>query len=162
MQLEPLIELRGVYKRFTTASVGSYTALRDLSFHAGPGVFCAVVGPAGCGKSTTVLAILRVLYHSSKPDVGVILMRPADRKVLFLRRRWAPYRGRWGLPGGFVAYGEHPEDAAVREQVDRVQRQDPAREYSVLVAPDLPRVIADEQLAMQVLANLLSNASSDG
>jgi PAS domain S-box-containing protein len=50
-------------------------------------------------------------------------------------------------------------DAAVREQVDRVSRQDPTREYSVLIAPDLPRVMADEQLAGQVLANLLSNAA---
>jgi PAS domain S-box-containing protein len=50
-------------------------------------------------------------------------------------------------------------DAAVREQVDLVRRQDPTREYSVLIASDLPPVMADEQLAMQVLANLLSNAA---
>ena len=50
-------------------------------------------------------------------------------------------------------------DAAVREQVEHVSRQDPTREYSVLIAPDLPCVVADEQLAMQVLANLLSNAA---
>jgi ADP-ribose pyrophosphatase YjhB (NUDIX family) len=56
-----------------------------------------------------------VLYHSSKPGVGVVVLRPADRKVLFLRRRQAPYRGRWALPGGFVTFGEPPEDAAVRE-----------------------------------------------
>jgi PAS domain S-box-containing protein len=56
-------------------------------------------------------------------------------------------------------------DAAVREQVDRVSRHDPTREYSVLIAADLPLVTADEQLAGQVLANLLSNAvkfSPDG
>ena len=50
-------------------------------------------------------------------------------------------------------------DAAVRVQIDQVQRQDPTREYTVLIEPDLPRVVADEQLASQVLANLLSNAS---
>ena len=50
-------------------------------------------------------------------------------------------------------------DAAVREQVDHVSRHDPTREYSVLIASDLPRVIADQQLATQVLANLLSNAA---
>jgi PAS domain S-box-containing protein len=50
-------------------------------------------------------------------------------------------------------------DAAVREQVDHVSRTDPTREYSVLIASDLPRVVADEQLARQVLANLLSNAA---
>ncbi len=46
----------------------------------------------------------------------------------------------------------------MREQVDRAQREEPTREFSVVVAPDLPRVVADEQLAEQVLANLLSNA----
>jgi two-component system sensor histidine kinase VicK len=50
-------------------------------------------------------------------------------------------------------------DAAVREQVDLVKRQDPTREYSLVIAPDLPSVIADQQLAGQVLANLLSNAA---
>jgi PAS domain S-box-containing protein len=50
-------------------------------------------------------------------------------------------------------------DAAVREQVDHMSRHDPTREYSMVIAPDLPRVVADEQLALQVLANLLSNAA---
>jgi PAS domain S-box-containing protein len=50
-------------------------------------------------------------------------------------------------------------EAAVREQVDRVSRQDPTRDYTLHVTPDLPRVVADGQLAMQVLANLLSNAA---
>jgi len=49
-------------------------------------------------------------------------------------------------------------ESLVREQVDRAQREEPTREFSVVVAPDLPRVVADEQLAEQVLANLLSNA----
>ncbi|MEY2436022.1 MAG: hypothetical protein QOF97_858, partial [Acidimicrobiaceae bacterium] len=48
--------------------------------------------------------------------------------------------------------------SAVGEQVDAMRRQEPDREISLIVAPDLPRVVADEQLAGQVLANLLSNA----
>src|SRR4051794_280956 len=39
-------------------------------------------------------------------------------------------------------------DAAVRGQVEHVSRHDPTREYSVLIAPDLPNVRADEQLAV--------------
>ena len=50
-------------------------------------------------------------------------------------------------------------DTAVREQVDHVSRQDPTRHYSLRIQAELPRVVADEQLAMQVLANLLSNAA---
>jgi len=48
--------------------------------------------------------------------------------------------------------------AAIDEQVETARRQDPTREITVLVANDLPRVVADTQLAGQVLGNLLSNA----
>ena len=47
------IELRGVSKRFRTPRGGVHTALRDLDLIIEPGEFCAVVGPTGCGKSTT-------------------------------------------------------------------------------------------------------------
>jgi NitT/TauT family transport system ATP-binding protein len=70
MQPEPVIELRGVYKRFFTASGGAYTALRDLSFSVAPGEFCAVVGPTGCGKSTT-LGLVSGLEAPSLGDVQV-------------------------------------------------------------------------------------------
>ncbi|MDJ0340980.1 ABC transporter ATP-binding protein [Streptomyces sp. H10-C2] len=50
----PAIELRGATKRFRTPSGGIYTALRDLDMTVAPGEFCAVVGPTGCGKSTTL------------------------------------------------------------------------------------------------------------
>src|SRR5881397_892184 len=55
--MTPAIELRGVTKRFLTPSGGVYTALRDLSLTVQPGEFCAVVGPTGCGKSTTLTLI---------------------------------------------------------------------------------------------------------
>ena len=59
----------------------------------------------------------------------------------------------------FVIKEEVDWDAVVRAQVDEVSRHDPTHEYSVVVAPDLPRVLADEQLAGQVVTNLLSNAA---
>jgi NitT/TauT family transport system ATP-binding protein len=50
----PAIELRAVTKRFRTPSGSIYTALRDLDLTIERGQFCAVVGPTGCGKSTTL------------------------------------------------------------------------------------------------------------
>src|SRR5437764_688626 len=47
------IELRNVTKKFATADGGTYTALKDLYLTVEEGQFCAVVGPTGCGKSTT-------------------------------------------------------------------------------------------------------------
>jgi sulfonate transport system ATP-binding protein len=53
----PAIELRQVTKRFRTPNGGIYTALRDLNLSIRPGEFCAIVGPTGSGKSTTLSLI---------------------------------------------------------------------------------------------------------
>jgi len=66
----PTIELRGVFKRFLTPSGDAYTALRDLNMSVQPGEFCAVVGPTGCGKSTT-LALISGLEPPSAGTVSV-------------------------------------------------------------------------------------------
>jgi 8-oxo-dGTP diphosphatase len=82
--------------------------------------FCPFCGgelgpPFGSDVAQSCTACGEVPYHSSKPAVGVVLARASDQRVLFILRRYRPYRGRWGLPSGFVTYGELPEDAAVRE-----------------------------------------------
>jgi ADP-ribose pyrophosphatase YjhB (NUDIX family) len=38
-----------------------------------------------------------------------------EGKVLLIRRGREPFKGQWGLPGGFVDAGERPEDACLRE-----------------------------------------------
>ena len=48
------IELTNVTKRFVTPTGSVMTAIRDVSLVVPPGQFCAVVGPTGCGKSTTL------------------------------------------------------------------------------------------------------------
>src|SRR2546428_216825 len=55
--MAPAIELRHVTKRFLTPAGTAYTALRDLDLAVQDGEFCAVVGPTGCGKSTTLALI---------------------------------------------------------------------------------------------------------
>ncbi|HEV2477458.1 MAG TPA: ABC transporter ATP-binding protein [Candidatus Dormibacteraeota bacterium] len=64
------IELHGVTKRFLTPSGTVYTALRDLDMTIQPGEFCAVVGPTGCGKSTT-LGLVSGLEPPSEGTVEV-------------------------------------------------------------------------------------------
>jgi NitT/TauT family transport system ATP-binding protein len=74
--MPPAIELRDVTKRFLTPSSGVYVALRDLHLTVQPGEFCSVVGPTGCGKSTT-LALISGLESASEGDVRVD-GRPVD------------------------------------------------------------------------------------
>ena len=62
------IELRGVTKRFVTPAGTAFTALRDLDLTVAPGEFCAVVGPTGCGKSTT----LSLISGLEPPSLGTV------------------------------------------------------------------------------------------
>jgi NitT/TauT family transport system ATP-binding protein len=48
------IEITHLTKRFMTRSGEPFTAIRDVSLAVEPGQFCAIVGPTGCGKSTTL------------------------------------------------------------------------------------------------------------
>jgi 8-oxo-dGTP diphosphatase len=43
---------------------------------------------------------------------GVILK---DGKILLIKRKNEPFKGKWALPGGFIEYGEKVEDAVIRE-----------------------------------------------
>jgi 8-oxo-dGTP diphosphatase len=38
-----------------------------------------------------------------------------NNKVLLVERARDPYKNTWQLPGGYVSFGEHPKDTAVRE-----------------------------------------------
>ena len=62
------IEISGVTKRFVSPSGTAMTALRDVTFAVEPGQFCAVVGPTGCGKSTT----LTMVAGLERPSAGVV------------------------------------------------------------------------------------------
>lgn len=64
------IELRNITKQFHTPGGKLYTALRDLSLTIADGEFCAVVGPTGCGKSTT-LGLISGLERPSGGEVFV-------------------------------------------------------------------------------------------
>ncbi|MGW4241446.1 ABC transporter ATP-binding protein [Nocardia sp. NPDC004722] len=70
----PLIELRGATKRFPGNNGGIHTAVRDLNFTVAAGEFVAVVGPTGCGKSTT-LSLVSGLEPAS---AGRTLVRGTD------------------------------------------------------------------------------------
>jgi NitT/TauT family transport system ATP-binding protein len=64
------ITLAGVTKRFLTPSGGVYVALRDLDMSVEAGEFCSVVGPTGCGKSTS-LGLISGLEPPSEGSVEV-------------------------------------------------------------------------------------------
>jgi 8-oxo-dGTP diphosphatase len=48
-------------------------------------------------------------------DVVIFTLREDDLQVLLVKRRDAPFAGRWAIPGGFVRMHEALEEAARRE-----------------------------------------------
>ena len=64
----PAIELINVHRRFLTPDGKSMTALRDFSMSVAQGEFVAVVGPTGCGKSTT----LNLITGLAQPSSGTV------------------------------------------------------------------------------------------
>ena len=50
-----------------------------------------------------------------KPSLATDGILVADSKLLLIKRKKDPFKGKYALPGGFVEYGEKVEDAVVRE-----------------------------------------------
>jgi NitT/TauT family transport system ATP-binding protein len=63
---DPVIELRRVSRRFMTPDGRSLLALRDFDLTVQRGEFVAIVGPTGCGKSTT----LNLITGLAQPTTG--------------------------------------------------------------------------------------------
>ena len=63
-----MIALSGVSKEFVKPSGEIHTVLRNIDLQIGKGEFCSIVGPTGCGKSTT----LGLVAGFDQPTNGII------------------------------------------------------------------------------------------
>jgi NitT/TauT family transport system ATP-binding protein len=66
----PAIALRGATKKFATRAGTPFTAIADVTLDVAPGEFVTIVGPTGCGKSTT-LSLVSGLEPASAGSVEV-------------------------------------------------------------------------------------------
>ncbi|MFE0464460.1 ABC transporter ATP-binding protein [Kitasatospora sp. NPDC058965] len=120
------IELSGVTKRFLTPGGEAFTATRDVTFSVEPGQFCAVVGPTGCGKSTT-LSLVSGLDRPSEGSVrvggrevdgiteGISFMFQADALL-----PWKTVLGNVAMGPVFRGVGKKQAHAAARDWLRRV------------------------------------------
>jgi len=53
--------------------------------------------------------------YPEHPLVGVGGFIHKDGKILLIKRKFEPNRGKWALPGGLLEVGEEPESGARRE-----------------------------------------------
>ncbi|HEY3016004.1 MAG TPA: ABC transporter ATP-binding protein [Nocardioides sp.] len=124
---EPVaISLRGATKRFATKSGTPFTAIRDVDLDVAPGEFVSIVGPTGCGKSTT-LSLVSGLEPASQGTVvvdgrpvagipdGVGYMFQADAVL-----PWKNVLDNVGLGLRYRGAGRAEAHAKAREWIERV------------------------------------------
>src|SRR5258708_34954855 len=79
------VTLKNVARRFVTPTGEILSALEDFDLTIAPGEFFAIVGPTGCGKSTT----LGLIAGLAKPQAGEVTLFDTpvdgvDRRVGFV------------------------------------------------------------------------------
>jgi len=68
--MEPIIEVRGLYKIYNEGKENEFTALKDINFTVNEGEIIIIKGVSGSGKST----LLSLIGALSKPSRGDILI----------------------------------------------------------------------------------------
>lgn len=98
----------------------------------------------------------RIFFRNPKVVVTALIER--DGRVLLVLRDIEPGRGRWGLPGGFVDWNEHPEEAMVRECLEEIGTRVEALELlpvqhvkledeGIVILPYRARLVSGEPVA---------------
>lgn len=67
-----------------------------------------------------------IYYPHAAGAAGAVILQ--EGKVLLLKRTITPHRGKWDLPAGYIQFGEHPEEAMIRETQEEAGLQVKAKE----------------------------------
>ena len=74
-------------------------------------------------------------YKNPKLTVDGIIID--EERVLLIKRKNEPFKGKWSLPGGFVEYKETVEDAVIREILEETNLSTDVKELvGVYSSPD--------------------------
>ena len=129
------IVVRGVSKRFASASGEEVHALADASLDIAPGEFLTIVGPSGCGKST----LLNIVAGFDTPSQGDVLMDGKaitgpgpERGVVFQEYAlfpWLTVFGNVGFGPGSLGVDSRTSAARVRECLAMVKLEGFERKY---------------------------------
>jgi NitT/TauT family transport system ATP-binding protein len=119
------IELQSVTRRFISPEGKVIPALQNFSLKVRRGEFCAVVGPTGCGKSTT----LSLITGLAKPSAGTVRLygQPVtgiDRRIGFVFQADAvfPWQNVLQNVAAGPLYRGTPQEAAFAKASDWIRR----------------------------------------
>jgi len=78
----PLLSVRNLGTQFTTIEGEVATALENVSFDVHPGQTVGLVGESGCGKTTTLLSVMRLLPVTARITTGQVIYNGTDLLTL--------------------------------------------------------------------------------
>jgi oligopeptide/dipeptide ABC transporter ATP-binding protein len=88
----PLLDIRNLTTEFVTDDGAALRAVEDVSFSLDRGEALGIVGESGCGKTTAMLSLLRLLPQAGRVAGGQALFDGDDLFALsadeFRERRW--------------------------------------------------------------------------
>jgi peptide/nickel transport system ATP-binding protein len=91
---QPLLSVKELSVAYGTPS-GPVTAVDGIDFDVAPGEFLGVVGESGCGKSTTLFAVARLLSPPAEITGGSVMFRGHNLVTMGQRQlnvlRWKEY-----------------------------------------------------------------------
>ena len=119
------VALKNVARRFVTPNGEVLSALEEFDLTIAPGEFCAIVGPTGCGKSTT----LGLIAGLARPQGGSVTLFDApvngvDPRVGFVFQQDAvfPWRNVLGNVMAGPLFRGVPKDKAEADARDWITR----------------------------------------
>lgn len=75
--MEKILEVKELKTSFKT-HIGDVKAVRGVTFHVNKGEALGIVGESGCGKSVTMMSIMKLLAENAKIDCKEILFNGED------------------------------------------------------------------------------------
>lgn len=75
--MEKILEVKNLKTSFKT-HIGDVKAVRGITFHVNKGEALGIVGESGCGKSVTMMSIMRLLAENAKIDCEKIIFNGED------------------------------------------------------------------------------------
>lgn len=66
-------------------------------------------------QNTVVTGYALKRLYPTRPIVGVGAVLVCDKKILLVKRKSEPGRGKWSIPGGLIEIGEKAEQTVIRE-----------------------------------------------
>jgi oligopeptide/dipeptide ABC transporter ATP-binding protein len=151
MSEAPLLSVRHLTTEFHSPNTPPARALVDVFFDVMPGQTVGLVGESGCGKTTTLLSVLRLLPSSGRITAGQVLFKGQDLLKLTESQmrafRWKEiaiiFQGAMNALNPVMKIGDQIRECMLlHDMMDREQAEERVGELLEMVG--IPRVRRDQ------------------